>query len=230
MFIDGIPDPVGTTANHLFWSETRQQFVRADELARHESLRTLDGIARVEKVVPRASGEPVYNLEVQVDHVYHVSQFGVLVHNGTATCKKGYVYEITGTLNGQRTSYVGSAFEHRLAQRLSGPSHPARKLLDKGDDLKITIREVSLKGAGEDRRNMFQILRTNEQQVLNKTLRETKGVLNGTENGWKNLNRIRARAESKYADDFEKWGNLLGEAEEFDSLSGLSSHLITNQL
>jgi hypothetical protein len=78
--------PIGSTGNHPFWSEDRQEFVRADKLQPGERLKTLQGITRVTNVVARGSPVPVYNIEVQVDHTYHVASVGVLVHNGTEDC------------------------------------------------------------------------------------------------------------------------------------------------
>ncbi len=86
--IDGLPESIGATANHPFWSEDRQEFVRADELEIGERLRTLHGTARLVAAVPRAATEPVYNLEVQTGHVYHVGDARVLVHNGRVCPKK----------------------------------------------------------------------------------------------------------------------------------------------
>jgi Bacterial EndoU nuclease/Pretoxin HINT domain len=83
VFVQGQDKPIGATGNHPFWSQDRQDFVRADQLREGERLRTLEGLAQVVAVIPRAGPEPVFNLEVQVDHVYHVASSGILVHNGT---------------------------------------------------------------------------------------------------------------------------------------------------
>jgi len=82
LHVEGLAESIGATANHPFWSEDRQEFVRADELEIGERVRTLHGTARLVGAVPRAGMEPVYNLEVQTEHVYHVTGAGVLVHNG----------------------------------------------------------------------------------------------------------------------------------------------------
>lgn len=79
--VEGLAEPIGTTANHPFWSEDRQSFIRADQLRIGEQLRTRHGAAPMRKVVPLKDTEPVFNLEVQCDHVYLVAQSGVLVHN-----------------------------------------------------------------------------------------------------------------------------------------------------
>jgi hypothetical protein len=86
LHVDGLSEPIGTTANHPFWSIDRQSFVRADSLQPGERLRGADGPHAVVGVIPRAAPEAVYNLEIQVDHVYHVSSGGLLVHNGTEDC------------------------------------------------------------------------------------------------------------------------------------------------
>jgi hypothetical protein len=81
VYVEGLDEPIGTTPNHPFWSEDRQTFVRADELNEGEHLRAFNGTPIVRRVVPLADPEPVFNLEVQCDHVYHVAKNGVLVHN-----------------------------------------------------------------------------------------------------------------------------------------------------
>jgi hypothetical protein len=82
------PETIGTTGNHPFWSEDRQTFVSAEELRDGERLRRADAtIATVADTTRRRVGEPVYNLEVDAEHVYHVGVGGVLVHNtGTQAC------------------------------------------------------------------------------------------------------------------------------------------------
>ncbi len=135
VYVEGLSAPIGTTANHPFWSEDRRAFVRADALKPGELLRAIlpededglndgglaaaasndDGLAegdasnddgrtagaasaddgldsdgycflRVVRVVPRGEPEPVFNLEVQFAHVYHVTAAGVLVHNARDSC------------------------------------------------------------------------------------------------------------------------------------------------
>ncbi len=79
--IEGFDQPIGTTGNHPFWSETKQEFVRADELSAGEEVLTNNGVAFVASLSPRGPPEPVFNLEVQLEHVYRVGDAGVLVHN-----------------------------------------------------------------------------------------------------------------------------------------------------
>jgi len=83
LHIEGLDEPIGTTANHPFFSVDRAEFVRADELQPGEMLRLIDGSPiPVISSTPRPGAHTVYNLQVSVDHVYHVTEAGVLVHNG----------------------------------------------------------------------------------------------------------------------------------------------------
>ncbi len=90
--VEGLDGPIGSTPNHPFWSETQGEFVRADQLRAGDEVRTLPGTARVTGVTPRGPPEPVYNLEVQCEHVYRVANAGLLVHN---QCPNGVVDEVS---------------------------------------------------------------------------------------------------------------------------------------
>ncbi|MFN9197978.1 MAG: polymorphic toxin-type HINT domain-containing protein, partial [Planctomycetaceae bacterium] len=81
--IEGLDTPLGCTANHPFWSADRHDFVPAGSLTIGEHLRTESGTLRqVTRITPRRGPPvPVFNLEVDAEHVYHVSTAGVLVHN-----------------------------------------------------------------------------------------------------------------------------------------------------
>lgn len=82
LFIEGIDKPIGTTSNHPFWSEDRQEFVSAIYLRHDERLRQANGaIARVLAQQRLADKEVVYNLEIAGQHVYCVGSDGLLVHN-----------------------------------------------------------------------------------------------------------------------------------------------------
>jgi hypothetical protein len=82
VYVDGLAEPIGVTTNHAIWSADRRKFVQAGNLKLGETLVTADGtMMHVRDVAPRCSAEPVYNLEVDHEHVYHVSSRGVLVHN-----------------------------------------------------------------------------------------------------------------------------------------------------
>jgi hypothetical protein len=73
---------VGCTESHPFWSEDRQDFVPARDLRIGECLRTRTaGTVSILKIAPRPQEKVVYNLEVLGEHVYEVSELGILVHN-----------------------------------------------------------------------------------------------------------------------------------------------------
>lgn len=82
LFVDGVPEPIGTTSNHPFWSEDRQDFFQARKLRIREHLRLRDGSTpTVTAAVSRSQSAAVFNLEVDGEHVYYVAENGVLVHN-----------------------------------------------------------------------------------------------------------------------------------------------------
>ncbi len=90
--VEGLAEPIGTTANHPFFSVDHAEFVRADELQPGEMLRLIDGTPiRVISSTPRPGTHTVYNLQVSVDHVYHVTKAGVLVHNSNDCSTKEIV-------------------------------------------------------------------------------------------------------------------------------------------
>jgi Pretoxin HINT domain len=75
---------IHTTGAHPFWSETRHAWVSARDLQAGEELRSQDGEELRVASLGRIPGEQaVYNLTVETEHVYFVSEAGVLVHNGT---------------------------------------------------------------------------------------------------------------------------------------------------
>ncbi|MBL6707630.1 MAG: hypothetical protein ISQ06_16085 [Planctomycetaceae bacterium] len=77
---------IGVTPDHRFWSEDQQAFIPAGELVPGETLKLLDGTTQLADITTRPDTETVYTLEVQVEHVYHIAQSGILVHN----CNTGY--------------------------------------------------------------------------------------------------------------------------------------------
>jgi hypothetical protein len=79
--IAGQAEPILCTGNHPFWSEDRQDFVRADSLQPNETLRTAAGTTTVTSFCHIPGSTAVYNLETHGTHVYHVGTSGVLVHN-----------------------------------------------------------------------------------------------------------------------------------------------------
>jgi hypothetical protein len=79
--LDSDVPPIVCTPNHPFWSEERQEFVRADELQAGEKLLTQHGPIALRALTEHPRTQRVYNLEVHREHVYHVGAQSVLVHN-----------------------------------------------------------------------------------------------------------------------------------------------------
>jgi hypothetical protein len=74
--------PIGCTDNHPFWSVDRQDYIKAGELREGEQVLLYSGeTKRVEQKLPRPGPEIVYNIEVFGEHVYHITNKGILVHN-----------------------------------------------------------------------------------------------------------------------------------------------------
>jgi hypothetical protein len=79
--LQGQSETTRVTANHLYWSEDRSEFVPAGELHCGELVNTSTGSAQVESIEsdPDFHGF-LYNLET-TEHVYRVGSLGALVHN-----------------------------------------------------------------------------------------------------------------------------------------------------
>ncbi|WP_339733988.1 HNH endonuclease [uncultured Gimesia sp.] len=84
IYVEGETEPIGVTAGHPIWSEDRQAFVHSEKLSVGEKLRSALGrTVRITSIEPRAGPKAVYNLEVAGEHVYSVTNSGLLVHNMT---------------------------------------------------------------------------------------------------------------------------------------------------
>jgi len=81
MYLDGLPEPIRCTPNHITWSVVDRDFVEAHKLQPGKFVLCDDGVREVVRVEKIAEPIRVYNLEVQGQHVYQVSSLGMLVHN-----------------------------------------------------------------------------------------------------------------------------------------------------
>ncbi|MDP1560253.1 MAG: polymorphic toxin-type HINT domain-containing protein, partial [Pirellulaceae bacterium] len=80
--IDQAWERIGVTGNHPLWSADRHDYVAAMDLRIGERLKNLSGdVVWVQQKLARPGPAPVYNLEVQDEHVYYVGVNGVLAHN-----------------------------------------------------------------------------------------------------------------------------------------------------
>ena len=90
VFVEGESEPIGTTSQHPFWSRDRNAFVPAGELRIGEELKTALGTStRVTSIEIRAGPETVYGLEVAGEHVYQITNAGLLVHNASGKSEQG---------------------------------------------------------------------------------------------------------------------------------------------
>jgi hypothetical protein len=95
LHVEGLSKPIGCTDNHPLGSVTRNEFVEAGKLLQGEELQFYSGqTAKVVQILPRPGPEQVHNLEVMNEHVYRVTNTGVLVHNN---CGKNKT-EVQGNL------------------------------------------------------------------------------------------------------------------------------------
>ena len=91
--VQGLSSPLAVTDNHPFWAVDHDAFVPASELTVGDRLLTADGQQpAVIGKQKRTSIEPVYNLEVDGEHVYFVGEDGILVHNAYDCTAKYSVY------------------------------------------------------------------------------------------------------------------------------------------
>jgi hypothetical protein len=81
----GHRETINPTGIHRFYSDTRRDWVSAAELRIGEQVRGIDGALTVAHLAPRPGIDRVYNMTVEGQHVYHVSQAGALVHNAYLT-------------------------------------------------------------------------------------------------------------------------------------------------
>ena len=81
VWLEGAAEPIGATLTHPFYSEDRAAWTGAAELHEGEMVRTLDGIARVQRIEPMADPAAVYNFEVCHTHTYYVGDGKAWVHN-----------------------------------------------------------------------------------------------------------------------------------------------------
>jgi hypothetical protein len=86
-FADGT-ELVGTPW-HPVWSSDRQEWIGLADLARGEHVAIRAGSVAVAQVKLLDGDESVYNIEVHGEHVYEVTELGVLVHNNN--CWDAYV-------------------------------------------------------------------------------------------------------------------------------------------
>jgi hypothetical protein len=115
LYVEGEPDPIGTTASHPFWSQDRQAFVSAESLTATERLRLENGrTAAVIRIEQLPGTQSVFNLEVDGEHVYHVGLNGVIVHNSCGNAPRSAL-----TRGSNPSRLVVEGMEFRAVRNLS---------------------------------------------------------------------------------------------------------------
>ena len=76
------------TPDHPVWSLNQQDWVGLKDLRPGEHVAASNGPALVEQVDLHVTNQPVFNIEVLGEHVYEVTQLGVLVHNTNPLCAR----------------------------------------------------------------------------------------------------------------------------------------------
>ncbi|MCU0721098.1 MAG: polymorphic toxin-type HINT domain-containing protein [Pirellula sp.] len=78
---DGKIEVIEGTPIHPIWSVDRNDWVPLSNLVEGETLHSSRGIATILSLALVTCSLPVYNIEVNGEHVYQVGEMGVLVHN-----------------------------------------------------------------------------------------------------------------------------------------------------
>ncbi len=113
--IDPSWERIGVTGNHPIWSQDRHDYVAAMDLRIGERLKNLSGdIHWVQQKLPRPGPTPVYNLEVQDEHVYYVGASGVLAHNSTSCDAPNSVLKSAGE---QFEESVQNTFRNKIIRQ-----------------------------------------------------------------------------------------------------------------
>ena len=84
--------------------------------------RSSDGTALVTSITSRGSPEPVFNLEVQFEHVYRVGDSGVLVHNGCLPVLNPCFHPKSGIINKAESPVFKGFKPHRGKTKTNGLS------------------------------------------------------------------------------------------------------------
>ena len=79
--LKGEANPLQVTATHQMWSLDQDGWVAAGQLKPGDRLAGKDGPVTVESVTADSTPTAVYNLDVDEDHQYLVTDLGALAHN-----------------------------------------------------------------------------------------------------------------------------------------------------
>jgi hypothetical protein len=191
--VEGLKEPIGVTSNHPFWSEDRKEFVQAGSLQVGERLRAMvggpdGGIARVTSVTPRGppgSSEIVYNMEVEGEHAYQVTELGLVVHNTYKEWDLVKYYVIVGGKFFQKHHGVMNAWAKANIKNYSKGLSPTivmlvekHKLINK--EYELWKNEIGMAGKAID----WTKISAREMKVLSDRLFKAGGVPEGVQKAY----------------------------------------------
>jgi RHS repeat-associated protein len=182
--VAGLAEPIVGTEGHPFWSEDRQDYIPAAQLHVGERMRMLKGgTASVARVQAQPGCATVYNIEVQGEHVYYVSELGLLVHNicnrslGQGTPEElvvqGRIIEAMGEVRQNSVNYqknfAGAEIEvdgqvqppivREIGKKVGkdpGP-HPERQIIDYVNQLRGQGHNVKFRGMVSERNACMKV-------------------------------------------------------------------------
>jgi hypothetical protein len=108
---DGTVETITGTTIHPVWSVDRQEWVPLSELTEGETLQGLNGLAVVLSVTLSRVSQPVYNIEVHGEHVYQVSELGLVVHNSYPVTELA-PGQVVGGFMTRGGELIGNLFTH----------------------------------------------------------------------------------------------------------------------
>ncbi|MCL4207973.1 MAG: hypothetical protein KJ000_36260 [Pirellulaceae bacterium] len=114
----GNRETIRTTSGHKFYSTTRTAWLAASDLQPGEHLDSHAGSLELVSFHPYPGRHRVYNLTVQNDHVYRVSNLAILVHNnlcGRAGADGGTVIQTWNQFQSATAGQFGSRGETAAA-------------------------------------------------------------------------------------------------------------------
>jgi hypothetical protein len=127
----GLKKALEPTASHPLFSEDRNDWVPAGQLRVGERIRTKTGTARIEAIRWKKGEHRVYNIEVEADHAYFVSEIELLSHNANP-CK---VVTVSASKHPEAAKHVADAQK---------AGHPSVITIDRSGT--TANRRASLKG------------------------------------------------------------------------------------
>jgi RHS repeat-associated protein len=113
--LKGTGELIEPTRLHRLYSEDRQDWIPTHEFQEGERLRTSTGSVFIESITKKPGIHRVYNLEIETDHCYYVSEENILSHNDNPCGRSTFVdqmnpYEATRYERYWRQKY-GEIFE-----------------------------------------------------------------------------------------------------------------------